>query len=235
MSDGSRSVDRPKRGYGRLREYRFLNAVLAGKSVAEAAKDAGSKATTDNALFRVGSRLMQRPSIRAKVRDVDAVLEQGWAAGSRQVAAMAARLPAPAQVVTMPDGTPVVLPPVAPTNFDVVSAWSGIGRALGKFTTKIEVTATHKVAILGFLTAKSVPASEDEILRGVGAGVPAPALPATTASADDEGLLAQIAALTAELGRRKSATESSALVQAPSPERIRIGDPAVRPPQREAE
>ena len=108
----------------------FVRAYLDGRTIAECAKIAGSNGESDNALNVTGQRWLAHPAVTKLLRDVQADLDAGWAGGVRWWRDAA-------------QGT------VKVTDQDRNAIVANIGRALGKFVQRVEVTHKGIVEIRG--------------------------------------------------------------------------------------
>lgn len=126
---------RKKRGRScpqRWSPKKFARALLDGKTQAEAAKIAGSLATTEEALKTQGYRWAKHPKVAALLAEADALLDTAWAQGVAHLSR--------------------VIQGVAPdtTHFDRAEAIKIVGKVKGKFVDHRRVEVEHKVTFRGF-------------------------------------------------------------------------------------
>lgn len=167
---------------------KFARARMEGHTLAECAKIAGSKATDESSLARIGYRWVRSPKVQKCLGDLQADLERGWQAWVRHAADVC-------------DG----LVPGA-TEIDILGNGQAIGRALGKFVQRHEVTHLQAIGYRRLFDASAVQAIE-----GQASVLPAPkAVPALPAGLSDDELRGAMAAIQAEIERRAAlATQAS--------------------------
>lgn len=79
MAEAGSSIE-PKR-QGRFKPRAFARALIEGKTQAEAARIAGSAATSEAALATIGSRWMRHPSVQKVLKSIDPAVTYGISGG----------------------------------------------------------------------------------------------------------------------------------------------------------
>lgn len=122
-----------KRG-GALSVRKFVRALSHGATLGEAAKAAGSRATTSKALRAIGCKFRQSERVRAALAKVDGLLEEQWTDFLRWGALVQKGI-------------------VKVTDQDRIKLGVAAGQAAGKFIDRKELHVTHGTIVCRDLTA----------------------------------------------------------------------------------
>jgi hypothetical protein len=124
-------VVEPALAKARWSPAKFVRARMEGKTLAECARISGSTAAEEN-LAHIGYQRLRSEKVQRLLSDVGTDLERGWRGFVQHAADVC-------------EG----LVPTA-TEMDRAANGLAIGRALGKFVTRIQVDHEHRVAFRGF-------------------------------------------------------------------------------------